>query len=223
MPTPEPHQRAAYVDFIVHLIVREGRADEVWFAQREFELAVCRFPGHIMSQVTELDDPPEGCRSLVAVHRFDSVQHLIAWLGSEERQRLIRKFKSEYGDDTQISYPDELAGFSAWFTAPVASDPIRTPVAAWKQSLVVLIALYPLVLLLGEYMPRYLPGAHSLTVTLAISATAVAIMGFFLVPQLAKLLRPWMEATRLWPQLLGAAALIAALIAFWGVMHSVVS
>ncbi len=223
MSTDEPHQRAAYVDFIVHLIVLTERAEEVALSQREFELAVSRFPGHTMSQVKELDDPPERCRSFAAVHRFDTVQHLIGWLESEDRQRLIRKFKSRYGDEAQISYPNELAGFSAWFSPPGVSNPTRRHVATWKQSLVVLLALYPLVLLLGEYVPRCIPRAHPLTVKLAVATLAVAIMGFFLVPQLARLLRPWMEATRFWPQVLGAAALIGALTAFWAIMHFVVA
>jgi len=221
MPTDEPHQAATYVDFIVHLIVRDERAEEVRLAQSEFELAVSQFPGHDMSRVKELDDPPERCRSFAAVHRFDTVEHLIAWLESQERQRLIQKFKSRYGNDTQISYPKELAGFSAWFAPADASNSMRAPVAVWKQSLVVLIALYPLVLFLGEYVPRFIPNAHPLTIKLAVSVVAVAIMGFCLVPRLARLLKPWMEATRLWPQVLGAAALIATLIAFWAIMHYV--
>jgi len=221
MADSQPLQAQAHVDFIVHLIVRIERAEEVQAAQRQFQQAARLSPGYIRSLVEELSDPPPGCRSFAAVHRFETPQELIGWLESDERKKLIDHFRAQYGEDTTIDYPAQLAGFSAWFAAPEKAEPAHQGPPTWKQSLIVLVALYPLILILGFLVPQILPDAHPLTIRLLCAVIAVGLMGFFVVPRLARLLQPWIVATGFWPQCAGALALIGSLLLLWLALHAV--
>ena len=90
MADSQPLQTQAHVDFIVHLIVRSERAEEVQAAQRQFEQAARLSPGYIRSRVEELADPPPGCRAFAAVHRFATPRELIGWLESDQRKKTDR-------------------------------------------------------------------------------------------------------------------------------------
>ena len=221
MADSQPLQTQAHVDFIVHLIVRSERAEEVQAAQRQFEQAARLSPGYIRSRVEELSDPPPGCRAFAAVHRFATPRELIGWLESDQRKKLIDHFRAQYGEDTTIDYPAQLAGFSAWFAPPETVEPAHQGPTTWKQSLIVLVALYPLILILSFLVPQILPNAHPLTIRLLCAVIAVGLMGFFVVPRLARLLRPWIVATGFWPQFAGAIALIGGLLLLWLALHAV--
>jgi antibiotic biosynthesis monooxygenase (ABM) superfamily enzyme len=149
------------------------------------------------------------------VHRFNTTSQLIAWLESEQRQKLITEVKAQFGDDAEVDYPDTLAGFSAWFERPADPQSTKRPPPTWKQSLIVLVALYPIILILGILVPGLIPTAHPLTTRLLVAAVAVALMGFLVVPGLARLLSPWIHSRRFWPQVGGAAGLIGVLLVIW--------
>ena len=78
-----------------------------------------------------------------ALYRFDSDEHLDAWLESAERQRLLdegKRFKNF--SLKRISSP-----FGSWF-APAGGDEGGEAPAKWKTALSVLVGLYPTVVLL---------------------------------------------------------------------------
>jgi hypothetical protein len=81
----------------------------------------------------------------LAILRFDSEQHLQGWLDSPERQVLLREaepFIEEFHARVVRS------GFEQWFTGGgSAAGP-----AVWKQNMVVLLMLYPVVFLFGRYV-----------------------------------------------------------------------
>ena len=82
----------------------------------------------------------------LTILRFDSEANLQKWLDSPERKKLL--------DESDV-FTDECrarivrTGFDQWFDVPGA-----TPPPAWKQNMVVLMALYPLVFLLNDWLQK---------------------------------------------------------------------
>lgn len=122
--------------------------------------------------------------------RFDTIEHLKAWMESSERQRLIEKVQSLLvgNDDFYIS-----SGLDFWF-APAgarAKIPVR-----WKQYLVTWSAIYPLAL----GVPLVIgPVLHFLGVpplqpisTLAVTAVVVYLMVYVVMPQYTRLVQRWL-------------------------------
>jgi antibiotic biosynthesis monooxygenase (ABM) superfamily enzyme len=79
----------------------------------------------------------------LAILRFDSEVNLQRWLDSPERNRLLAEAKSFTEEfHTRIA----RTGFEQWFPMPAGGT--RAP-AAWKQNMLVLLMLYPVVFLFG--------------------------------------------------------------------------
>jgi uncharacterized protein len=80
----------------------------------------------------------------LAILRFDFEANFRTWLNSPERNKLL---------DESEAFTDEChtrivrTGFDQWFDVPGAAPP-----AAWKQNMVVLQVLYPLVFLLNQWL-----------------------------------------------------------------------
>jgi antibiotic biosynthesis monooxygenase (ABM) superfamily enzyme len=82
----------------------------------------------------------------LSILRFDSDANLQAWLDSPERQALLR----EAGDFMEKFHTRVVrTGFDQWF--PSASDGAASP-AAWKQNMIVLLLLYPIVFLFSAFV-----------------------------------------------------------------------
>jgi antibiotic biosynthesis monooxygenase (ABM) superfamily enzyme len=80
----------------------------------------------------------------VTVVQFDSEEHLNAWLTSSERQRLLAEANAF---TTESHYRTVRSGFEQWFRVGGAA---QTP--AWKQNMLVLLALYPVVFLFAFFV-----------------------------------------------------------------------
>lgn len=79
----------------------------------------------------------------LSILRFDSEDNLQRWLASPERKALLAEaepFTEEF--HARIA----RAGFDQWFAQPAKGQPSQ---AAWKQNMVVLMLLYPVVFLFG--------------------------------------------------------------------------
>lgn len=79
----------------------------------------------------------------LAIIRFDTDKHLQGWLASPARQELLKEataFTEEF--HTRIA----RTGFDQWFD--VTKGQAR-PAPAWKQNMIVLLLLYPVVFLFG--------------------------------------------------------------------------
>ncbi len=79
----------------------------------------------------------------LSILRFDSEENLQAWLNSPERKALLAEaepFTEEF--HARIA----RSGFDQWFAGGSAKGP---PPAVWKQNMIVLMLLYPVVYLFG--------------------------------------------------------------------------
>lgn len=184
-PPLAPHDGATVV--ITHR-VREGRhADyERWLDEIG---PVCRAAvGHLDWQIVR---PIPGIAiSYTIIIRFDTVEHLLQWITSQERKRLISKIQPllAAGDTYTIH-----SGLDFWFL-PQGMGP-KAPVR-WKQFLVTWSAIYPLVLVVPMLvlpLMHELPGPHNRYLdALPITAIVVLLMVYAVMPTYTKLVRRWL-------------------------------
>ena len=97
--------------------------------------------------------------------RFDTTEHLKLWMGSHDRDRLIKKVEPFLvgADDFYIS-----SGLDFWFTP--AGAKARVPVR-WKQFLITWSAIFPLAIVTPWFVAPPMGwlgiAAHSMLTTLA--------------------------------------------------------
>jgi antibiotic biosynthesis monooxygenase (ABM) superfamily enzyme len=84
----------------------------------------------------------------LAIIRFDSDRNLENWLKSPERLKLLKdsEFFTEHVDARIVR-----SGFEQWFSGGKSGAP-APPV--WKQNMIVLLQLYPLVFLFGMFVQQ---------------------------------------------------------------------
>jgi uncharacterized protein len=190
--------------------------DEFLAWQQRVTDAERQFPGFLGA---ELFRPVPGAqREWTALYRYDSDEHVNAWLESAERQRLLAEGERFRDFELRrISSP-----FGSWFSSPDDGGENRGP-ARWKTALSVLVALYPTVVLLTLGISEVW-GSAPLWLSLLIgNIMSVSLLTWVVMPIVTRVLRFWLVPARGRPagrvDVIGAVASIgfltfAALI-FW--------
>ena len=155
----------------------------------------------------------------LAILRFDTEANLQAWLNSPERQKLLQEatpFTEEF--HARIV----RTGFDQWFPVPTAG---ASPPAVWKQNMLVLLMLYPVVFLFGVFVQTpLLTGRAALpfAVALFIGNVASVLLLNYLVPWTGNRFTWWLQpvGAKGWRTDVAGTALVVALyaamvLAFW--------
>ena len=155
----------------------------------------------------------------LAILRFDTEANLQSWLDSPERKKLLRDaetFTEEF--HARIA----RTGFDQWF--PVAAPGASRP-AAWKQNMLVLLLLYPIVFLFGLLVQNPLLSVRAglpFAVALFIGNMVSVVLLDYLVPWTSTRFAWWLEPAgpnRRWIEIGGAALVIALyalmVLVFW--------
>ncbi|MFF2144064.1 antibiotic biosynthesis monooxygenase [Kitasatospora sp. NPDC058190] len=170
---------------------------------------------------TELFRPIEGLQDeWTTLYRFDTAEHLDAWLTSAERRELL----AEGAEFSSFELRTIDNSFGSWFAfegdgrqAPPPSE-TKTAVAVW-------VGLYPTVVLLTLVLsPLKMPLWLGLLVGNLLSSF---IMSFFTMPYYVNpLLRRWLRPSPGEPAVrtnLVGLGIVAAVIAFWVVVFYLVT
>lgn len=144
------------------------------------------FPGHLGVDVLR----PEGGGTYRIIFRYRGHSEFQAWLGSEQRTRLVGRIDHLLDDGTEAEVRT-VDGWEGWFVAPGYAPPI--PPRRWKMALITLGALYPIVLgLIFALNPLTggwpLPAGMLLTMGLTIP-----LMTWVIMPWLTIRLGPWLR------------------------------
>src|SRR5882724_6487694 len=135
--------RPAPVSAVISSRVRPGQEAAFRAWEQRIAKAQARSPGF---QGYRFEPPIPGVQDdWLAILRFDNEHHLQGWLDSPERQALLREaepFIEEFHARVVRS------GFEQWFTG---GDGAAAGAPVWKQNMVVLLMLYPVVFLFGRY------------------------------------------------------------------------
>lgn len=157
----------------------------------------------------------------LAIVRFDTEAHLQAWLDAPERQALLKEANA-FTEECHARIA--RTGFDHWF--PSVSGGAPQP-AVWKQNMIVLLLLYPVVFLFGILVQTPLlmgRAGLSFPIALFIGNVASVILLNYLVPWTSTRFSWWLQPAGQNPGRAGlaGAVLITALygvmlLAFWRV------
>lgn len=184
--------------------------------QAEIASVQSKFPGFLGYK---LEKPRLGVHATwIATLTFDSEKHLDAWLMCEERKRFVEKLKS-FSQESTIAKSSR--GFSFWF------NPEKKQNTVWKQNMLVLLTLYPVVFLLSYIQNFFMHHGLSFWFALFISnAVSTAILGWITVPWLTKHFIWWLEPSdknKRKNTILGVLVVIAlyglSLLCAWGLSY----
>lgn len=131
------------VSAVISMQIKPGQEDAYRAWGQRIAAAQSHYPGF---QGFRINPPIPGVQNdWVTVLQFDNESDLNGWMNSSERQRFLEEaqaFTSETHARTVQS------GFSQWFR--VDGGPALAP--AWKQNMLTLLALYPVVFLFGFFV-----------------------------------------------------------------------
>jgi len=126
----------------------------------------------------------------LSILRFDTEEHLQAWMDSLERRALLEdatEFTEEF--HSRIA----RTGFDQWFPSASAG---AAPPSAWKMNMIVLALLYPIVFLFGNFVLNpYLLGWARLPFPVGLfisNVTSIVILNY-LVPWTSNHFTWWLQ------------------------------
>jgi antibiotic biosynthesis monooxygenase (ABM) superfamily enzyme len=147
--------------------------------------AASEFPGHLGVEIFRPQSASAG--EYRTVYRFDTAEHLRAWLDSDEHAAWLQHADPHVIGPAHTSF---VTGLETWFTLP--GQPGTAPPPPYKMALVTWIAIFPvitaIVVLTGSLLEG-LPLALRLAIT---TALAVPLMTWVVMPRLTRLLRGWL-------------------------------
>lgn len=195
----------APISAVISTRIRPGSEDAYRAWEQRIAAAQSRASGF---QGYRFEPPIPGVQpDWLSILRFDSEANLQRWLDSPDRLKLLKEAES---------FTDEFharivrTGFDQWFPAGDASP----PPSAWKQNMLVVLMLYPVVFLFGDLVQApFLMGWAGMPFWLALFVGNVAsvILLSRLVPWVSRQfgwwLRPSDNAGRR-RDLLGAAVVV---------------
>ncbi len=201
------------VTVVVTHPVDPSREEEFLAWQARMNEAERSFPGF---RGSELFRPVAGVQDeWTTLFRFDSEEHLNAWLDSSERKRLLE----EGGHFKEFELRRISSPFGSWFAWKDTDAP---PPSEWKTALSVLVGLYPLVVLLTLAISEAWPHGKLWETLLLGNVLSVAILTWIVMPFIVtRALRFWLAPRHTSAPLdaIGAAISIAFLVVaalfFW--------
>lgn len=177
---PEPHAGRP-VTAVISSLVKAGRETEYRAVHAEIGVALHSAPGFLRSELFEA--VPGVQEHTIVVFAFDSREHLDAWLASNLRRQLVARLEPLVIGERVLNV---VGGYAGWFSA-------QRPVARWKQTITVLLGIFPislLVTLIREQVAPDLPMPLAVAVS---SAIGVTLLTYVVMPRLTRLLAGWLR------------------------------
>ena len=176
------------VSVVISTRVKPGQEDAYRLWERRIAAAQTRFPGF---QGYRFEPPITGVQDdWLSILRFDTEEHLQAWLDSPIRLKLVQE-SDAFTEDFHTRVV--RTGFDQWFKQGGGAE-AGPPV--WKQNMIVLSMLYPIVFLFGLYVQTpWLVNAAGLPFWLALfigNVVSVLLLNL-LVPWASGLLGWWLN------------------------------
>jgi antibiotic biosynthesis monooxygenase (ABM) superfamily enzyme len=170
------------VTVVVTWHVRPGREQEfdAWF--RDVSAAALKFPGHLGLNVVH---PGDKGSEYVIVFRFDTDEHLRAWMESDVRREFLER--AERFREDQPSYHVER-GLEYWFETEGAQAPPR-----WKMAIITVLGVWPVSILVSKALAPLIRTLPPILQALFVSIGIVCLLTWVVMPLLVKLFRPLLK------------------------------
>jgi antibiotic biosynthesis monooxygenase (ABM) superfamily enzyme len=151
--------------------------------------AAAQFAGHLGVEVFRPSSASTG--EYRVVYRFDTDEHLRAWLDSDERAGWLERAEPHVVGPMRTQF---LTGLETWFTLP--DRPGTSPPPLYKMALLTWVTIFPLITLVAIVLEPLLERL-SLVPRLALTtAVTVPIMTWLVMPRVTRLLRSWLYPRR---------------------------
>ncbi len=150
--------------------------------------ACSQFPGYLGSSIfrpANADDP-----EYRVIFKFDRLSHLRQWEHSPERQHWFSQAAALTEAPPQIQV---LTGLETWFTLPGKAELIPPP--RYKMAIVTWLAVFPLITFLSTILQPYIADVPLVLRVMLITAIAVPVMTYGLMPQMTRLFAGWLYPT----------------------------
>ncbi|WP_271253798.1 antibiotic biosynthesis monooxygenase [Pseudanabaena sp. Chao 1811] len=180
-------QHSDPITLVISEVVEPNRIEEYEAWTKEVNQAAQQFAGFIGVDVIRPRDHqyPE----YVVIVKFDNYEHCKDWLTSSVYQNWMRKSKEFIAKRSQQHLPN---GLELWFNLPKSSLPNPPQPAYYKQVIIGVITVYPLIILAKLVLNPFLQGLPDL-LGLFISVIFVsALLTYPVMPYLTQLLSFWL-------------------------------
>jgi len=192
-----------------------SRQEEWEAVQAELNAAVSKYPGF---ESLDVFKPEDGENLWTTVLSFRSAEDMERWKDSAERLSILDRAQGLSDDEVRV----QPGAFGQWFSAN-ATPSAQSP--AWKQAMVVLLVLYPLVTLyditIGNVVGHGLNvGGHPVFQGLGIPFPAVVFLGnafgtalltWVVMPVITRVFHWWLDPFASPSQTMRGTCLIALL------------
>jgi uncharacterized protein len=168
--------------------VRSDKVDDYRVWRRKTITAQAQYPGYL---ATDFFEPRgEAQDEWIDIVRYDTSEHLDAWVNSQERQELLK----DLDPLVETMHAHRLTGLEGWFTLNRRPDePVRR-VPPWKQALAVLVALYPTVMLLNIPLnPLIRPFTFAVQMLIG-NVLSTVVLTWLAMPWVSRLLNFWLAS-----------------------------
>jgi uncharacterized protein len=149
--------------------------------------AASRFPGHLGVEVFRPQSASTG--EYRVVYRFDTGEHLRAWLDSDERARWLERAEPHVIGPMRTRF---LTGLESWFTLP--DRPGTPPPPPYKMAVLTWITIFPLITVVVLALDPLLDQLTLIPRLAVTTAATVPIMTWLVMPRMTRLFHRWLFA-----------------------------
>jgi antibiotic biosynthesis monooxygenase (ABM) superfamily enzyme len=147
--------------------------------------AAAHFPGNLGATAIH----EQGSRDFHIIGQFVDREALERWLNSRERTRWHEKVRDIADARTAVQ---QRTGLEAWFYVPAHAEETIKPPPRWKQWLVSLLAVYPLVLLFQAFIAPRVAGWPLWARSAIFPLIILTLMTYVVMPLVSRLLKGWL-------------------------------
>ncbi len=122
----------------------------------------------------------------ITILRFDTPEHLDAWLNSNKRQEILKESESL----VEVLQSHRISAFAGWF-GDISKQAGET-MAVWKQTMLILLVLFPIVMLEMKFLNPLLKGWNLSLATFIGNAISVSLVSWPMIPLTIKCLGWWL-------------------------------
>jgi antibiotic biosynthesis monooxygenase (ABM) superfamily enzyme len=150
--------------------------------------AAARFPGNLTATVIH----EQGSRDFHIITQFVNREALQRWLNSRERMRWHERVRAIADARTAVQ---QRTGLETWFHVPGHAEETIKPPPRWKQWIVTLVAVYPLVLLFQAFVLPHVADWPLWAKSALFPLIILTLMTYVVMPLVSRLLRGWLYSS----------------------------
>jgi antibiotic biosynthesis monooxygenase (ABM) superfamily enzyme len=147
------------------------------------------FPGYLGVEIFR--PASAGSGDYRTVYRFDSADHLRAWLDSSQRASWLERAEPHVAGPMRTQV---LTGLEGWFTLP--TQPGVPPPPRYKMAILTWVTIFPLITLLVVALAPLVEGLPLVARLAVTTGMAVPLMTWVVMPRVTRLVHRWLYPDR---------------------------